>query len=208
MAKLPTLEEIEAAEAALQPYLLALGKVAHSWNHMQEQLGLLFCIITGLDKTMGMAIWHALKSDRSQRDLIEAAIEAASTDESWASSFPKAKDDIGWILKKVSNLTDGRNSAIPAPVFSLVGGEAELRPNTLLGNPNAAKLRGKDILAEFEWYERYFETIKRFAALVALALMCHRRPDGARKPWPDKPLLPTVKQKSGHQDRNHLNDPK
>jgi hypothetical protein len=65
MAKLPTSEEVEAAEKALEPYKLALGKVAHAWNHMQEQLGRLFCMVSGLDDSMGMSIWHALKSGRN-----------------------------------------------------------------------------------------------------------------------------------------------
>ncbi|MCK1736618.1 hypothetical protein IVA79_22340 [Bradyrhizobium sp. 138] len=199
MAKLPIQEEIEAARALLEPYKLALGKVAHSWNHMQEQLGVLFCMVAGLDNRMGMAIWHALKSDRSQRELLQAAIEAASDDEEWTNDFPKAKEDISWILKKVNKLTDGRNSAIHAPVFSVVVGEPELRPNTILGNPNAAKLRGKDIIAEFEWYEEYFDSIKGFAAGVALALMGRRRPNSVWTQWPDRPRLPTVKQKSARE---------
>lgn len=203
MAKLPTKEQMIAAKAALEPYKLALGSVAHSWNHLQEQLGLLFCMITGLEDTMGMAIWHALKSDRSQRDLIEAAVEAASKDEEWARDFPKAKEDINWILRKVNNLTDGRNSAIHAPVFSYIGGLPDIRPYTLHGNPNAKRLRGKDIFAEFEWYEKYFDTLQLYAGGITIALIDRRRPAGARMPWPDRPLLPTVKQKSGHQDRSH-----
>lgn len=203
MPRLPTAEEIEAAEKALDPYKLALGKVAHAWNHMQEQMGLLFCVVSGLDNSMGMGIWHALKSDRSQRDLLEAATVAASDDEEWTEDFPNAQEDIKWILKKIQVLADGRNSAIHAPIFSHVGEEPEIRPFTFYKNQNAARLLGKDIIAEFEWYESYFNTIKVFAAEMTLALMGRRRPNSAWMPWPDRPPLPTVRQRSSRQGRHH-----
>lgn len=203
MATLPTQKELDAAEKALDPYKFALGKVAHAWNHMQEQLGLLFCMVTSLDDSMGMGIWHALKSDRSQRDLLRAAIAAVSADEAWNHEFPAAKDDIIWLLNKVDALAEGRNGAIHAPIYSVIGGDAELRPYTFHGNPNAAKLVGKDIFTEFDWYERYFNVIKSFAAQMTTALMDRCRPKSAWMPWPDRPQLPTVGQKSSHQDRNH-----
>jgi hypothetical protein len=203
MAKLPSNEEIEAAVTALEPYQLALGKVAHAWNHMQENLGMLFCGLSGLDDTMGLGIWHALKSDRSQRDLLEAAILAASLGEDFNSDFPTAKEDIEWLLKKVNALADGRNSAIHAPIFSLTSGEAEIRPLTIYRNPNAAKLLGKDILAEFEWYEAYFVAIRKYAAAICLALASrHPATLTSLGPWPDRPLLPTVQRKRSHQDRS------
>ena len=201
MAKLPTIEKIEAAEKALESYKLALGKIAHAWNHMQEQLGMLFCMVSGLDNSMGMGIWHALKSDRSQRDLLEAAIIAAEKDEEWKHDFPKAKKDIEWLLKKVDALADWRNSAIHAPMYS--GLELEVRPFTFWGNPNAAKLHGKDLFAHFEWYEHYADAIRLFASEMTLALMGRRRPNSAWMPWPDRPLLPTVGQKSSHPDQSH-----
>lgn len=175
---------------------------------MQEQLGVLFCMVAGLNDSMGMAIWHALKSDRSQRDLLEAATEAAAEDKEWTSDFPKGKEDINWILKKVNNLTDGRNSAIHAPVLTIVGDVPEIRPLTLYGNPNAERLRGKDIFAEFEWYEKYFDTLQLFAAEISLALIGRGRPNSAWMTWPDRPLLPTVQQKRDPQGHNHQDDPK
>ena len=203
MARLPTKEEIQAADKALEPYKLALGRVAHQWNHMQERLGLLFCMVAGLDNSMGMGIWHSLKSDRTQRDLLEAATSAADKEEEWRNDFPKAKADIDWILRKVKALADSRNSAIHAPISAVIGGEPEIRPFTFFGNPNAAKLVGKDIFVEFEWYGNYFKTITKFAADLSLALMGRRRPNSVWMPWPNRPQLPTVGQKSSHQDRNH-----
>jgi hypothetical protein len=200
MPRLPTKEEIERADKALEPYKLALGKVAHQWNHMQEQLGLLFCEVSGLDASTGMSIWHALKSDRSQRDLLEAANVAASATEYWITNLPKAKDDIEWLLSKVNALADKRNNAIHAPIFAPIGAEPEIKPLTFFGNPNAKKLVGKDIFREFQWYENYFNAVTRFAASITMALGSHQNPVGSPMSWPDRPDLPTVGQKNSRQD--------
>jgi hypothetical protein len=74
MAKIPSQETIEATENFLDPYFMALGRVAHSWNHLHEELGKLFCAVSGLELGSGMAIWHALKSDRSQREILIASL--------------------------------------------------------------------------------------------------------------------------------------
>ncbi|MFN3350805.1 hypothetical protein [Pseudorhodoplanes sp.] len=208
MAKLPNKKENEKSQKALEAYHLALGKVAHAWNHMQENLGVLFCEISGLADMMGMGIWHALKSDRTQRDLLEAALKTRASDEGFGQTFPKAKVDIEWLLKKVNALADSRNSAVHAPIFALPSedGGSEILPFTLLQNPNAEKLSEKDILAEFEWYEGYFTALRKFAASMAVAL-AHERLGFVLGPWPERPLLPTVRQRSGHQDRNRQRIP-
>jgi hypothetical protein len=38
-----------AIKNLLDPYFMALGQVAHSWNHLHEELGKLFCAITRTD---------------------------------------------------------------------------------------------------------------------------------------------------------------
>ena len=63
-----------AIKAKMEPYVTALGKVAHAWNYLQEALGQLFCAVTGLENDgTGEAIWHSLNSDRAQRDMLRAA---------------------------------------------------------------------------------------------------------------------------------------
>ena len=91
MPRLPDNAEIEAYGKALESDFSALGKVAHAGNHMQEELGKMFCLVTGLDTSMGMALWHSLKSDRSQRELLDSAIRCRAADEEWAAEFPRAE---------------------------------------------------------------------------------------------------------------------
>jgi hypothetical protein len=195
MAKLSSNEDVAAATVTLETYFLALGKVAHEWNHMQEELGGLFCEVASLDQQMGMAIWHALKSDRSQRDLLRAAIETKATDDDWIEKRPKALTAIVDLLNEINEFSNRRNAAIHAPC-SVVSGEGDLEifAVSFTGNPNAAKLRNKDILSEFDWYERTAEHYRRYVKDIHYAL------SEPRVPWPDKPARPTRGQKNIPQD--------
>ena len=115
--------------AKMEPYIMALGKVAHSWNYLQETLGQLFCAVTGLEQdNTGQAIWHSTPNDRAQREMLRAAI-MASTHKRLTVGLPKAKDDIKWLLDRADSVAEQRNTAIHAPMAVSVGGaEIELFP--------------------------------------------------------------------------------
>lgn len=195
MAKLPTAEEVAAQTAALQPYFLALGKVAHSWNHLHEELGKVFCAVTGLPLHLGMGVWHKLKSDRSQRDILEGAIQSRAVEDEWAENNPNALKGVTDLLHQVQSLANKRNDAIHAPclVISGIMYDFEIAPMTFFGNKLAKNLHGKDILKEFEWYEKTADVLRDHAWRVRFALDSHG-------PWPNKPQLPSLGQ-------DHSRDP-
>jgi len=63
----------DAVDAVMEPYVMALGKVAHAWNYLQEMLCELFCSVTGLENNTGQAIWHSTTNDRAQREMLRAS---------------------------------------------------------------------------------------------------------------------------------------
>jgi hypothetical protein len=190
MATLQSQEEIDAVTKALEPYFNALGRVAHEWNHLHEELGKVFCAVANLDLSVGMAIWHSLKSDRSQRDILKGAIESASNDEDWTTEHPGAVTGVQYLVNKTNALADKRNAAIHAPCHVLPGpNNFEIRPITFFGNEKAKRLHSKDILEEFAWYEGTARALRRHACDVCFALH-------ARIPWPEKPALPALGQKT------------
>jgi hypothetical protein len=192
MVKLPVTEEVDAATAALEPYFSALGRVAHSWNHLHEELGKLFCSVSDLELHHGMAIWHKLKSDRSQRDILQGAISARAQEEDWTQHRPNVVEAIGDLLNEVNTLADRRNNAIHAPCSAALDGNSkdfEIVPITFFGNDKARRLIGKDILEEFRWYERSANALKIYTTNCRLAV-------DARLMQPEKPPLPTRGQAS------------
>jgi hypothetical protein len=188
MVKLPTEEEASIWVKKFEPYYPALGRTAHAWNHLQEELANLFSDLTHTDH-LGLALWHSLKSDRSQRDLLEAALKYFAQDEDWTARYPRANDDITWLLNETNKLADKRNDAIHAPItMGIRTGELEIVPFSFYGNPRAKKLLGKQILREFEWYERCADTLRKFAVSVDAGLR------GALPSWPERPQLPALQQ--------------
>jgi hypothetical protein len=186
MAKLPTTDELDAARAAFNPYFAAVGNVVHAWNHLQEELAILFCVVTGLDDTIGLAIWHSTTSDRTQRDMLRAAVSAEAAHEDWTAKFPNAKDQVDWILGEANKIADRRNDAIHAPCSVTLGGDFEILPFSFFGNPRAKKLQKKRILDEFEWYAKSAAALKDYVAAIEYAIA-----DAAR-PWPDRPRMPVL----------------
>jgi hypothetical protein len=83
-------------KAAFEAYAAAVGKVAHAWNYLHEQLGKLFLVISGAEREVALAIWYSVKSDRAQRDMLRAAVNATNSKRS--REVTKAPDDLKWLL--------------------------------------------------------------------------------------------------------------
>ena len=150
---------IEDIEEVFAAYCLALGKVAHSWNYMQEELSRLFVICSGMRAEISHAVWNALKSDRSQRDILRAALQ--SNQQGLEPDFVKG---VTWILDQAEKVAFRRNNAIHAPcMVQITDGPIEIAPNYFKGNPQALNLKDKDISLEFEWYEKSAECLSRYS---------------------------------------------
>ena len=89
----------EETRFAFDSYTLALGKVAHAWNYLHEQLARLFSVVVGAEPAISLGIWYSTTNERAQRDMLRAAFKAAKV-KRWQ-FFPKAVEDFEWA---VSNL--------------------------------------------------------------------------------------------------------
>jgi hypothetical protein len=55
------------------PYALAIGRLNLEWTVLQEWLGKLFVMALRAHSAIALAIWHSLKNDRVQRDILRIA---------------------------------------------------------------------------------------------------------------------------------------
>jgi hypothetical protein len=183
--KFPTAEEIKNLDKAMEPYMLAIGKVATNWNYLQEALAQLLVLITGIKDHVALAIWHSTSNDRAQREMLRAAIDAVSP--GWENTkFATAQADLIWLLNNADTLAEKRNNAVHAPCIPSIGGEGvEIVPFVIYRNPRAKKLINKDILVEFAWYEKSTEAMISFARQAESAFRADNNP------WPDRPQMPS-----------------
>lgn len=180
---MPSPEEITAA---FEAYALAVGKVAHAWNYLQETLAHLFVHVLGVaDRQVALAVSYSTDSDRAQQRMLRDAVNVAMA--RWPTRT-KAKDDLIWLLKEVTALADHRNNAVHAPGALYIGGGTdgapEIGPSMFPGHPRAKRLMGKRLIEEFEWYETWAETLIEFGRSVEGALAVEQNP------WPNRPRRP------------------
>lgn len=181
-SELPGYGGLSYTNPIFRPYTIALGEFALAWNGLHEALALLFCAVMGGGQSKHhLAVWHALKVDRAQRDILLAATK----NNQLAVSPPRLMKDIDWICAKANSLEDSRNDALHAPLWvNRRARNRTVKPIIGLGHARAKKLFGKDVLFEYRWGRDSANALSLFAEQLRRALL-----DGS-EPWPDRPQLP------------------
>jgi hypothetical protein len=196
--KTPTREELREA---YDLYTAAVGRVAFTWNNLHEGMARLFGRIVGsydydVQHSVAIAVWYSSYSDRSQRQMLEAAIRASDADPAWGRLPPDARGDLLWLIERANRLGDKRDEAIHAPCSFFVDEEGTaMVANFLSGHRRAKTLTGKQLLIEFDWLERYIEALARFTYGASLALSV------GNPTWPQKPAPPDRRPRKALQDR-------
>lgn len=172
------------------PAALALGQLALAWNDLHELLSLVFCSIMG-GGYVGhfLAIWHALKVDRAQRDILLGATRSRVAPIYQSQTIDWRRNiinDIEWLCGKADKLEDARNDALHSPFWATKenDGKTTVIAVTGLGHVRARKFQGKDVLSELRWCRDATTVLRNFAMEIEHALKDYKRP------WPDRPKLP------------------
>jgi hypothetical protein len=189
---------MRAENLELEPYFIAIGEMTTAWATLHEILGSIFSVLM-LERLPSpgdevnftpVYVWHTIKSDRTQRDMLRTAVER--------SSILKSKDELKesgkWLLGQIEKLEDRRNDAVHSALSLTIedDGTKEVAPSLFMRNPRAQKLSdSEDLLEELRcardntvklfWFAQQFESI-----LVS-----------GRGPLPGKPELPGRRRKKG-----------
>ena len=184
-----------------RPYVTALGQFALAWNDLQESLGALFWTLMSPRPVEGafvhhepLFVWHAIRSDRSQREMLKAAVNHLTID--W--QRPLLVAETNWIVDRANELENWRNDAIHSPLFFAEGLGAILgsgvRPASWQFNPRALGLAKRDdLLAEFRFCRDMAITLADYTHLIDLALI-----NFPKRSWPGRPELPNRKPRKSY----------
>jgi hypothetical protein len=178
IVKWPGWEELDQR---FEPYAAQLGWLTYSWNSLHDRLGQLFWILTGLQNgKIPLAIWNAVKNDRSQRDIVRATTREALV------ANQSVYEEIKWVLDRADVFEEHRNNALHSPLTFMIGEDGpQLSSKWLSGNQRAMKLKDKDLLNEFAWYGRSANALAIYVQRISLHLK-----DPAQFPMPERPKLP------------------
>jgi hypothetical protein len=184
--KYVTLPTAEKRQKAIDAYALAVGRVSGAWNFLHGTLGEFFAVVIRGDAELVLAAWRSNQNDRAQREMLRAAINAASL-ERWKET-PNAPDDLLWVLKLADeHLSDVRNDAVHALVSFHIGVEIEVGAALPPRSKREWKLfnrrtRGEKLIDEFATCERATAALSVFVRRATAALA---EPD--RHKWPTRP---------------------
>ncbi|HXW26304.1 MAG TPA: hypothetical protein VEK73_16285 [Xanthobacteraceae bacterium] len=127
-----------------------------------------------------LAVWHALKMDRAQREILLAAAKSNT----WGAVPVTLIEDIEWICGRADVIEDARNDSLHSPLWADERNPASaiVKPVTFLGHVRAGKLFDKDLLTEFRWCRDAAMALDDYAIGIADSLF------DPMKPWPDRPV--------------------
>jgi hypothetical protein len=188
------------------PYALAIGQMALTWNELHEALGHLFG--EALDLKSGhdariqcAAVWGSVTNDRQKRLMLDAAINWVMPERH--KRFPRLAADILWITQRANSLEDRRNNVIHAPLDEATGIVAAMAglthgsvfPGGLFNERSgklmkATVLSGKDLLREMIVYRDCAQMLADFSDDIFAAWR------GKASTWPERPDLPSLKDKA------------
>ena len=198
MTRLPTDLDLEPAQKLLEKHAADVGMVALTWNALHEVLGELF--VEAVDpngRSVVLAVWQAVTSDRSKRMMLNSALAKAFGEDA------KFTKEIKWINDQLNNLEDKRNDAVHSPyILTIKDGAIKVIPYILAGNTRARKLQGKELALELQSYSSNLDRLKNFA--FGLIGYSHRATD--LPTWPQRPALPRPSQAMVGKSHNRQTD--
>jgi hypothetical protein len=158
---------------AFRPLAIELGWIVYEWNRLHEALGELFADLIAEDRTrIGFAVWYATTNERTQRDMLRAAVKAVNA----YAENPKPQEhaEILWLLDELNTLAGRRNTAVHSPLVLITSSDlsqVEIMPHYFFGNPRATELRNKSLPEEFKWYRDHLSKLALFAERLHYSLV-------------------------------------
>ena len=169
-----------------------LGKITRFWANLHEHLASVLGKALECDQKIANGMWHTLRSDLVQRNLLEAAIaekikvlhEAAQKAAVEKSKQAQVFDEYLWAVREITKHADKRNDLVHSPIYFSLGSDAVSEFEAIVsdhhGNPRAVKLKGRELFQLCGWVIAFISEMHRF-----LARLGHAR--GEHDPLPSRP---------------------
>jgi hypothetical protein len=169
---------------ARDAHAIAIGKIAMAWNEYHSILGELYSELFthGRNWQLALAAWHAIPSDKTQRDMLRKVAELKFK----ASS--RELTEINWLLEKTNDVVSvQRNIGLHTLLWSFTAEDGAHLILPIVSNDRTAKaLADTKVLKEYAHYEKQIRKMIGFAVGIQFAVSPRRR---GKKTWPERPPL-------------------
>jgi hypothetical protein len=162
-----------------------IGHLVLESARLQWSLGqLLAALVEPSNPALGLAIWNAIKSDRSQRDILEAAAKVSLAHDQ------NAMSDVQWLLEQANSRAPYRNDAVHTAFFFETGDDGNIRlvPDALSNPGRLQRLSDDDLPTLFARHRDDLTALYRYADKLTdhFVLTGDEQP-----PLPERPQLPS-----------------
>lgn len=165
-----------------------IGRVAITWNKLLHLLSTIFAVtVTPDNRSVGYAVWNAIRADRQQWQVLKAALAVVYPPEN--GEKPKVREEFDWVIDKLESLSLKRNNTIHSPYeIGIEGGALKIFPADYSGNRMAKELAGKDLAKECRIIVESLEALHAYTQKLGSHLRTGRW-DRAGLVWPERPKL-------------------
>ncbi|MFK4727133.1 hypothetical protein ABIE89_008233 [Bradyrhizobium niftali] len=179
-----------------------LGSLIQSWSLLNEQLAGLFQQATECSPHVTNSVWHSIKSDLAQREMLSAALrsrielyEAQVLDNKQRLKVLVLQEYL-WAVQEITKFSHKRNDMVHSPIVfrrKATDIEYEARIHDWHGNPRAAKLADKEL---YQYCRSLTDFTERMGAhLTSLWQHVHKHGTLPERPqWRSISLFPSRKQ--------------
>jgi len=173
-------------------YAKQVGRILWAYNRLHGQLSIIFAALVTPDRrSLAAMVWHALKADSAQRDILQAAILERS-------EVPaNLAEAVEWLVNVCDKLSTHRNDPAHTPMtagIDFVAKEIIILPDLFAANPQkAARLSRKDLALFHRRLEGDLLALGKYAEHVNVWIsMWHQQPQARQPPLPYRPRLQAI----------------
>ena len=205
-----------------------LGKLVRSWANLHEFLASILAKTLECDNAITYGMWHSIKSDLVQRDMLASALKAKigilESDSEKAATLGRTeistqKDETArllseylWVIGEITAFSHKRNDLIHSPIVFYHDGSASAEFEAIVSdihhNPRATRLKNLELFQLCGRANAFILTATKFIASLGYSRPEHA-PLPSRPQWPSASQFPTRKQQP-HQKtkRRPMNPPR
>jgi hypothetical protein len=179
-----------------------LGRLVQTWAVLSESLAGIFQQATECQVHISNSVWHSVRSDLAQREMLLAALKA-SCDllRGWPDDEKKKNKllvfgEYIWAVQEITTFSHRRNDLVHSPIVFLRTGtetEYETKVESFHGNPRAQKLKDKELYQYCRWLTDFCENMNKHISFIWQHVHAHGTlPE--RPKWRSLSLFPTRRQ--------------
>jgi hypothetical protein len=168
-----------------------IGSLVRSWSLLHEKLCDLFKYVTKMEFWIANPIWHSIKSDLAQREMLASASRAAMRRlEKYRKDHQerykiKVYEEIIFAINQINEHSHKRNDIIHSPITFLCDfgkDEHEAVISDQTQDPRSKKLRNVELYQYISWCNYFADTMSAHLHALILSL-------NLQNPLPHRPKL-------------------